>query len=170
MRPEYMAGAVHVFADEAQRFRRGEGDVARDLRLRNFSGAKAEGSGVGVAGLLLKHLPFDGAAVEARRRAGLEAAGAQAVCISASNSSPVPSMNVTSLKSTTARASARVPGHDASTTAIRQPMDPRDDRKESSAAPRLYRLKKLEAFVIHSPRLEIWHADAQRLGSGFSAI
>ncbi len=41
-------------------------------------GAEAERRGIGVAGLLLEGLPVDGAAVEARRRACLEAAGAQA--------------------------------------------------------------------------------------------
>ena len=40
-------------------------------------GAEAERSGVGVAGLKLKLRPVDGAAVEAWRRAGLEAAAAQ---------------------------------------------------------------------------------------------
>ena len=69
---------MDVLADEAQRLRRGEGDVAADLRLHDFFGAEAEGRGIGVAGLLFKCVPADGAAVEARRRAGLEAAGAQA--------------------------------------------------------------------------------------------
>ena len=63
--------AMHVFADEAERLRRGEGDVAGDLRLNNLLCAEAEGRGIGVAGLLFEHLPVDGAAVEARRRAGL---------------------------------------------------------------------------------------------------
>ncbi len=70
--------AVHVFADEAQRLRRGEGDVAADLRLDDFLGAEAEGRGIGVAGLLFERLPVDGAAVEARRRSCLEAASAKA--------------------------------------------------------------------------------------------
>ena len=78
MLPGVHGGAVDVFADEAQRFRRGEGDVAGDLRLDDFRGAEAERGGIGVAGLLLKHAPVDGAAIEARRRAGFEAAGAQA--------------------------------------------------------------------------------------------
>ena len=44
--------ARDVFADEAQRFRRGVGDVAGDLALRDLVGAEAERCGVGVAGLL----------------------------------------------------------------------------------------------------------------------
>ena len=70
--------AMDIFADEAQRLRRGEGDVATDLRLNDLLGAEAEGRGIGVAGLLFERLPVDGAAVEARRRSGLEAAGAKA--------------------------------------------------------------------------------------------
>ena len=69
---------MHVLADEAEGLRRGEGDVATDLRLDDLLGAEAEGSGIGVAGLLFEGIPADGAAVEAGRRAGLEAAGAQA--------------------------------------------------------------------------------------------
>ena len=61
--------AMHVLANEAQRLRRGEGDVAADLRLNDLLGAEAEGRGIGVAGLLFEDLPIDGAAVEARRRA-----------------------------------------------------------------------------------------------------
>ena len=72
--------AVHVFADDAVRFRRGVGDVAGDLRvvMRDALGAEAEGRGIGVAGLRCEARPVDGAAIEARRRAGLEAASAQA--------------------------------------------------------------------------------------------
>ena len=69
---------MHIFADDAQRFRRGEGDVAADLGLHDLSGAKAERRGIGVAGLLLEGVPADGAAVEAGRCAGLQAAGAKA--------------------------------------------------------------------------------------------
>src|SRR6185437_15578713 len=43
-----------------------------------FSGAEAEGRGIGVAGLLFESLPADGAAVEPRRSAGLQPARAQA--------------------------------------------------------------------------------------------
>ena len=68
---------MDVLADEAQRLRRGEGDVAGDLRLHDFFGAEAERRGVGVAGLLFEAFPANGAAVEARRRAGLEAASTQ---------------------------------------------------------------------------------------------
>jgi hypothetical protein len=52
--------------------------VAGDLRLNDLLRAEAEGRGVGVARLLFKHLPANGAAVETGRRAGLESAGAQA--------------------------------------------------------------------------------------------
>ena len=71
---------MDVFADDAVRLRRGPGDVAGHLRIvvRDALGAEAERGGIGVAGLHLKARPVDGAAVEARRRAGLEAASAQA--------------------------------------------------------------------------------------------
>ena len=46
--------------------------------MRDPPGAKAERRGIVVTGLHLKLRPVDGAAVEARRRAGLEAATAQA--------------------------------------------------------------------------------------------
>ena len=77
--------AVHgrtmdVLADDAMRFRRGPGDVARHLRvvMSDALGAEAEGRGIDVAGLKLELRPVDGAAVEARRRAGLQAAAAKA--------------------------------------------------------------------------------------------
>ena len=71
--------AMHVFADDAKRLRRGVGDVAADLAAGAIlPGAEAEGRGIGVAGLLLEARPVDGAAVEARRRSGLQAAVAQA--------------------------------------------------------------------------------------------
>ena len=60
------------------RFRRGVGDVAGHLRLGDAAGAEAERRGIGVAGLRLKARQVDGAAIEARRRAGLEAAVAEA--------------------------------------------------------------------------------------------
>ena len=62
------------------RFGRGVGDVAGDLRvvMRDALGAEAEGRGIDVAGLLCEARPVDGASVEARRSAGLEAAAAQA--------------------------------------------------------------------------------------------
>ena len=69
---------MHVLADEAQRLRRGEGDVAADLRLDDFLCPEAEGRGIGVAGLLFEGFPADGAAVEARGRSGLETASAKA--------------------------------------------------------------------------------------------
>ena len=58
--------------------RRGVGDIAADLGLGDFAGAEAEGSGIGVAGLRLKARKVDGAAIEARRGSGLEAAVAEA--------------------------------------------------------------------------------------------
>src|SRR5271169_577569 len=48
-----------VFADDAQRLRRGVGDVAADLALRNFSGAEAERRRLGVAGLRFEARPVD---------------------------------------------------------------------------------------------------------------
>src|SRR5207253_6281542 len=54
------------------------GDVAGYLLLRDLFGAKAEGRGVGVAGLGLEARPINGASIEARRSAGLEAAATQA--------------------------------------------------------------------------------------------
>ena len=69
--------AMNVFADDAARFFRGEGDVAGHLALRDLLCAEAEGRGIGVAGLKLESRPVDGAAIEARRRAGLEAASAK---------------------------------------------------------------------------------------------
>ncbi len=70
--------AMHVLADDAMRLRRGVGDVARHLRLRDPAGAEAERRGVGVARLRGETRPVDGAAIQTRRRAGLEAAAAQA--------------------------------------------------------------------------------------------
>src|SRR5207237_10038619 len=66
--------------DAAGAFARGPGDVAGDLRIvvRDTLGAETERSGIGVSGLKLEARPVDGAAVEARRSAGLEAAAAQA--------------------------------------------------------------------------------------------
>ena len=69
---------MHVLANEAQRLRRGEGDVAAYLRLDDFLGPKAEGRGIGVAGLLFECLPIDGAAVEPRWRPSLESASPKA--------------------------------------------------------------------------------------------
>jgi len=71
--------AVNVVADDAVGFLGGEGDVARHLFVKvcDALGAEAEGGGVVVAGLDLEAGPVDGAAVEAWRRAGLEAAAAQ---------------------------------------------------------------------------------------------
>ena len=49
--------AVDVFADEAERLRRGEGNVATDLGLDDLLCPEAEGSGIGVAGLLFERVP-----------------------------------------------------------------------------------------------------------------
>ncbi len=70
--------AMHILANDGERFRRGEGDVATDLRPSDGFGAKAERRGFGVAGLLVKLRPIDGAAVDAWRGSRLEAAIAQA--------------------------------------------------------------------------------------------
>ena len=62
------------------RFFGGERDVAGHLLvvMRDAARAKAEGRGVGVAGLQFELRPVDGAAIEARGSAGLQAASAQA--------------------------------------------------------------------------------------------
>ena len=46
--------AMHVLANDAMRLFRGEGDVTGHLFLCDLFGAKAEGRGVGVAGLGLE--------------------------------------------------------------------------------------------------------------------
>ena len=70
--------AMDVFADDAKGFGRGVGDVAGGLSLRNFFSPKAEGGGIGVAGLFFEAGPVDGAAVEAGRGSGFQAAVAEA--------------------------------------------------------------------------------------------
>src|SRR5271170_6333944 len=70
--------AHDVLADEAQRFRRGVGDVAGDLPTLYLFGAEAERCWVSVSGLLFELAPVNGAAIEARRCSGLEAAATQA--------------------------------------------------------------------------------------------
>src|ERR1700722_20345800 len=62
------------------RFRCRVSDVTRNLRvvMRNTLGAKTEGGGINIAGLLGEARPVDAASVEARRSTGLEAAAAQA--------------------------------------------------------------------------------------------
>jgi hypothetical protein len=69
---------MNVFANETERFRSGEGDMAAYLGLHDFPGAEAEGGGLGVAGLFFKSVPTDGATIEARRCPGLESAGPKA--------------------------------------------------------------------------------------------
>ena len=69
---------MHVFADQTEGFRSGEGDVAAYLRLNDLLRPEAEGGGVQVASLLFEGVPADGPAVQARGRAGLEPAGAKA--------------------------------------------------------------------------------------------
>src|SRR5580704_7756146 len=66
-----------ILANDAQRLRRGVRDVARNLALRELAGAKTERSGIGITGLRFETAPVDGAAIEARRRSGLEPASAQ---------------------------------------------------------------------------------------------
>ena len=85
--------AMHVFADEAQRLRRGGGDEATHLGQRGNPGcawltcrlvdlptccAEAEWGGIGVPRLLDELRPVDGAAIESRRGSRLQAALAQA--------------------------------------------------------------------------------------------
>src|SRR5271170_7203660 len=69
--------AHDVLADEAQRFRRGVGDVAGDLPTLYLFGPEAERGRVCVSRLLLELAPVDRAAIEARRCSGLEAAATQ---------------------------------------------------------------------------------------------
>src|SRR5882724_5360271 len=70
---------MHVFADDAMRLFGRERDVAGHLCvvMGNAPGAKAEGRRVGVARLLGKLRPVDGASVETWRSAGLQTASAQ---------------------------------------------------------------------------------------------
>ncbi len=70
--------AMDVFANDAMSFRRGVDDVAGHLGLGDAAGAEAERSGIGVTVLRLKERPVDGAAIEAGRGPGLEAAVAEA--------------------------------------------------------------------------------------------
>ncbi len=78
--PAVHGRAMNVFADDALSLRRSPGDVAGHLRIvmSDAAGAETEGRGIGIAGLHFEAGPVDGAAVEARRSAGLEAAAAQA--------------------------------------------------------------------------------------------
>jgi alkanesulfonate monooxygenase SsuD/methylene tetrahydromethanopterin reductase-like flavin-dependent oxidoreductase (luciferase family) len=71
---------MNVLTDDAVRFFRSEGDIARDLRVMmgDLLGAKAEGRGFGVAGLRLEARPVDRAAIEAWWCSSLETAAAQA--------------------------------------------------------------------------------------------
>ena len=66
--------AVNVLANHAVRFVVGQGNPADGLFLRNGVRAEAEGRGHGIAGLHFELRKVNGAAVEARRRSGLQAA------------------------------------------------------------------------------------------------
>ena len=70
--------AADVLADDPQGLRRGVGDVAGDLLLRQLHRAKAEGRRLRISGLLRKPAPIDAAAVQPRRCPGLQTASAQA--------------------------------------------------------------------------------------------
>ena len=63
-----------IGADNVVRPRVGFGDMADDLRSRDPTSQEREGQGRIVAGLHLQPGPVDGAAVEPRRRAGLQPA------------------------------------------------------------------------------------------------
>ena len=81
--PEYM-GERETFS----RMMRSVSGVVKAMwqetwRCGQLRGAEAEGRGIGVAGLLCEARPVDGAAIEAGRRAGLEAAAAQAETLEA---------------------------------------------------------------------------------------
>ena len=65
-------------SENPARFVGGVADVALDLGAINPAGQERERRGVGVAGLRLEMGPVDGAAVQARRRAGLEPGPVQA--------------------------------------------------------------------------------------------
>src|SRR5690348_3239972 len=71
---------MNVLADDAMRFFGGECNVAGDLAvvMQDALCAETEGRGIGVPGLLFKPRPVDGAAVETRRRSGLQSAAPQA--------------------------------------------------------------------------------------------
>src|SRR4051794_35323025 len=68
---------VHVFAYDVVGLRRRVGDVARYLRLRDLLGAETEWRRLGVSRLHLEARPVDGAPVETRRSASLQAASTQ---------------------------------------------------------------------------------------------
>src|SRR5690606_3662310 len=70
--------AVDVGADQVVRRRRGPGDAAVDLRRGDGVGQGRERYGRVVRRLRFQAVPVDGAAVEARRRAGLQAAKGEA--------------------------------------------------------------------------------------------
>src|SRR5260370_2284738 len=70
--------AMDVLRDNAVRLRCREGDVAGHLPRLDICGTEAERRTVGIARLHLKARPANAASIEARRRAGLEAASAQA--------------------------------------------------------------------------------------------
>jgi len=70
---------MNILANDALRFRSRPRDVARHLRVvvRDASGAEAERSGIFVARLLGETRPVDGASIQSRRSAGLEATSAE---------------------------------------------------------------------------------------------
>src|SRR5438552_2233912 len=68
---------MNVGGDDAPRLFGGGRDVTGQLRLPNLLRAEAEWSRVSVARLHLKLAPVDGTAIEARRRASLQARAAQ---------------------------------------------------------------------------------------------
>ena len=72
--------AMHVLANDAVRFGRGPGYIARHLLIvmRYALGAKTERRGIGIARLNLKLRPINRAAIEPRRGPSLQAAPAQA--------------------------------------------------------------------------------------------
>src|SRR5208283_4004026 len=78
--PTVHGRAHQVFAQDAVRLRGGECDVTRHLLvvMRDRPGAEAEGRGVVITGLHGELRPVDGAAVEPRWSARLEAAATQA--------------------------------------------------------------------------------------------
>ena len=77
--------AMHIFANDAQRFRSGEGDVAADLRLHDLLRAEAEGSRLGIARLLFE---ASQSMVRPSRRGGVPVFSLQCAGPSARRASP----------------------------------------------------------------------------------
>ena len=71
---------MHILANNAQRLRRGECNVAAHLRLHNLLGPEAEWRRVHIARLFFKGVPLDRPPIQPRRRPCLQPASPQAQC------------------------------------------------------------------------------------------